>query len=186
MFKLIIGLGNPGEEYQDTYHNVGHAAVDYLSKELKSARFKTLPSKKSTYSKASNLIFVKTATFMNQSGPAVKETLKIFKVSLPEVLVIHDDSDLAIGSSKLSHHRGAAGHKGVQSIFDSLKTKEVWRLRIGIRPPEPKSTLSLSASSLSRIKAGKFVLSKIKADDKKRIYSLFPGMIAKLIEKEKP
>ena len=116
-FKLIIGLGNPStgsgrvpDKYENTYHNVGHLFVDFLGKGTKSD------------------------VFMNQSGKFVKEALKKHKIKPENLLVVHDDSDIELGCYKLSFGRNSAGHRGVQNIIDQLKTKNFWRLRIGIRP----------------------------------------------------
>lgn len=134
--KLIIGLGNPGKEYENTYHNAGFLFIDYLNGDRR--------------------IF-KSDVFMNESGKFVAQTMRRHGVKPPELLIAHDDSDIPIGSYKLSFGRGAAGHHGVESIQLALKTKDFWRLRIGIRP---KADLSAESASRRR-KAGKFVLKKI-------------------------
>lgn len=113
-FKLIIGLGNPGEDYQNTNHNVGFMTVDFLGKGIKSE------------------------AYMNKSGEFVKQEIKKAKVKPENLLVIHDDSDIELGKYKLSFGRSSAGHRGVQNIIDQLKTDKFWRLRIGIRPAKEK------------------------------------------------
>src|SRR3989304_4245173 len=104
--KLIIGLGNPGKEYEKTYHNVGFL---FINQKLK-------------IKNQNDNVKLKNADFF-----------EYFKVKPEEILIIHDDSDIEIGKYKLSFNRGAAGHLGVQSIMDALGTKNFWRLRIGIR-----------------------------------------------------
>ncbi len=111
---LIISLGNPGAEYEKTFHNVGHLFLNFLDKGIRSE------------------------TFMNKSGEFVKQELKKAKVKPDNLLVIHDDSDIELGKFKFSFARNSAGHKGVQNIINQLKTKEFWRLRIGIRPLKNK------------------------------------------------
>ncbi|MEK7114725.1 MAG: aminoacyl-tRNA hydrolase, partial [Patescibacteria group bacterium] len=114
--RLIIGLGNPGKEYEKTYHNAGFLFVDYLiNSQLPITNYKLL----------------KTDVYMNQSGNFVKKTLKKYKIKPEEILIVHDDSDIELGKYKISFGRGSAGHNGVQSIIDALKTKNFWRLRIG-------------------------------------------------------
>lgn len=118
---IIIGLGNPGKKYESTRHNVGYMIIDQLKKK-----------------KLDNFILEKTDAFMNLSGPAVKKLTKRYSLNANELIVIHDDIDIPIGEFKIQKGRGAAGHKGVQSIISELKTKDFWRLRIGICPQKGK------------------------------------------------
>ena len=135
MIKAIIGLGNEGKEYVGTYHNVGTYAVHlYEHKEANRP-----------------IRFFEPTGFMNAIGDPITQFLKNQPVSSEEMLIIHDDSDLLIGSYKLSFGGGSAGHKGVQSVIDSLGTDAFWRLRVGIRDPKEQV----------RQKAGDFVLKKI-------------------------
>ncbi len=158
--KLIIGLGNPGKEYEDTFHNAGILAVNAL----RESNFKSVKNKNFEFAKWENFIFVKPMTFMNESGPSVKNALQYFKLKPENMLLAHDDSDIFIGSYKFSFGRGAAGHKGVQSVIDTLDTKNFWRLRIGIRPEGGE--LSSTSPRLRRVKAQDFVLQKIKPKDR--------------------
>lgn len=117
--KLIVGLGNPGKKYVGTRHNVGADLVRSLDR-VEGAR-----------------LFV-TDTFMNESGPAVASALKKWKISSADLIVVHDDLDLPLGTIKISTGSSAAGHKGVQSVIDALGTKDFTRARMGIgRPPDP-------------------------------------------------
>lgn len=154
--KLIIGLGNPGAEYEKTYHNVGFAAIDYFAKNPPNSKL------------------LKSGVYMNQSGGFVKKTLKKYKAKPEELLIIHDDSDIELGKYKISFGRGAAGHKGVQSIVDAIGSKDFWRLRIGIRRGAARNGYAALAVArpaakraprlgrkLMREKAGEFVLKKI-------------------------
>ena len=100
---------------------------------------------------------------MNESGNFVKKEIKKRNLPPSALLVVQDDSDIAIGAYKLSFDRGAAGHKGVASIVKALGTEKFWRLRIGIRPKNAKA----------RAKAGEFVLKKISAGDKKELAAVF-------------
>lgn len=178
--KLIIGIGNPLKKYEKTYHNIGKLAINYiiqkfnLTKELKQNKY-------FEYCKLNtndNLIYlINSKTFMNESGLAVQEVIKQFKINPENILVIHDDSDLIIGKFKYVFNRGSAGHHGIESIFQTLKTKKFWRMRIGIRPKN---------FSQNELKAEQFVLKNIKPQDKKIFYSIFDGLIEKLIEKTLP
>lgn len=172
-YKIIVGLGNPGKEYEQTYHNVGFLAVDYFIGKIGHLTAKKLTPKKIEFAEYQNIIFVKPLTYMNESGIAIKNALKYFKASPEELLVIHDDSDIAIGEYKLSFERGSGGHRGIESAIKYLKTKKFWRLRIGIRPPLANGAL--------RKKAEEFVLKRISPLHQKLLLSTFAS-IAKEIE----
>jgi len=120
--KLIVGLGNPGKEYEKTRHNVGFVVVDLL---VESDQFDSTKAK-----------FIKPQTFMNNSGQEVKKMADYYKIAAKDITVIHDDIDLPLGEIKVQESRGSAGHKGVQSIIDALGTNDFTRVRIGIRPEE--------------------------------------------------
>ncbi len=171
-YKIIAGLGNPGKEYENTYHNVGFLAVDYFINKVKRLSLKTLKEKRFEYAENGNAIFIKPTTYMNESGTAVKNSLRYFKASPDELLIIHDDSDIQIGEYKLSFERGSGGHKGIESIISNLKTNRFWRIRIGIRPPSRKDA--------PRKKAVEFVLKNISPAHKRQLMSVFAA-IAKQI-----
>lgn len=122
--KLIIGLGNPGKEYENTRHNMGYLFIDELSKQSKTADFK----------------YEKSQTFMNKSGSGVLALAKFHRIKPENILIIHDDIDILWSKFKFSFGRSSAGHKGVESVIKALKTKNFWRLRIGIQPTAKKHT----------------------------------------------
>ena len=135
--KLIIGLGNPGEKYKKTRHNVGFMAVDAIANKFPfdSAQGKQLKFNAEISEGAINgekIILVKPQTFMNESGKAVKAIMDYYKIGIADIIVIHDDLDIALGKYKIVQNRTSAGHKGVQSIIDNLGTKDFTRVRIGI------------------------------------------------------
>jgi len=160
--KLIIGLGNPGKEYQNTYHNVGFLAVDYLAK---------------------NPPNYKSDVYMNESGPWVLKKIKKNGIKPEELLIIHDDSDIKIGNHKFSFGRGAAGHKGIESVIKALRTKNFWRLRIGVRPISPIGPIGLMGpmGPIGRTKAAAFVLKKIKPADKINLETAFREIQNKIV-----
>ncbi|MDO8633420.1 MAG: aminoacyl-tRNA hydrolase, partial [Candidatus Wildermuthbacteria bacterium] len=119
--QLIVGLGNPGKKYEKTRHNAGFMVLDELEK-------KELPQTR----------LLKPDTFMNNSGGAVKKEMQKLKIKNQSLIIIHDDIDIPLGKIKVSKGSGSAGHKGVESIIQSLGTKEFIRIRIGILPPEGK------------------------------------------------
>lgn len=161
--KLIVGLGNPGEKYKNTYHNVGFMFVDYLATDSEGDNPENTPKWKNAkdfkYAKADGLILAKSNEFMNNSGRSVKELLRYFALDTEEILIVHDDSDISLGEYKISFARGSAGHKGVDSVIKSLRTDAFLRIRIGI--------------GQNRKKAGGFVLEKIEKEKLGKLEDLF-------------
>ncbi len=156
-FKLIIGLGNPGEKYRGTYHNIGSEAIHIMID--KDSANKPFPAQNGCFldpDQKHPTIYLIPPVYMNESGNAVIETMKRFNITLDKVLIIHDDADIKAGAYKLSYGKSGAGHGGVQSIIRALSTKNFWRLRIGVRGEHAG-------------KAGNFVLQKISAEDKTKI-----------------
>ncbi len=137
---LIVGLGNPGKEYLGTRHNVGFRIIDKFREENFFSDFELLKKANSLISRGEidlqEIVLIKPQTFMNNSGTAVK--LIINQFSNRDLIVIHDDIDLPLGKIKVSEGRGSAGHKGVESIIRELKTKDFFRIRIGIQPERGK------------------------------------------------
>lgn len=127
--KLIVGLGNPGKEYSTTRHNAGFEFVDSLS-----GRAKFTPDSKfeSLLYKDKNILFVKPQTFMNESGRAVRKILDFYKLSVDDVILVHDDLDLKLGEYKIQKGIGPKVHNGVSSVEASLPDKNFLRLRLGV------------------------------------------------------
>lgn len=138
---LIVGLGNDEKKYTHTYHNVGFLCIDYI-KEQNSSSFqkKNIPSKKQFSAwesfEKNRYLFAKPHSFMNTSGPIIKEALSFFSLSPQQLIVVHDDSDIALGTYKISYNRSDGGHKGISSVIHSLNTSAFYRIRIGIRPED--------------------------------------------------
>ncbi len=129
--KLIVGLGNPGKDYAKTRHNVGFIVVDnYLGdvkwQEDKDALiyFDNINGEK--------VCFLKPQSFMNLSGNAISRVVNYYDIKLEDVLIIHDDMDLSVGSYKLKVNSSSGGHNGIKSIITCLKTESFARLKIGI------------------------------------------------------
>jgi PTH1 family peptidyl-tRNA hydrolase len=135
---LIVGLGNPGREYASTRHNVGFRIADRLAKIL-NARYSRVQNGAviaSSNRGETKVILAKPQTFMNSSGRAVSSLVRFYKVPPGNLLVCCDDIDLPYGTIRLRASGGSAGQRGMQSILESLGTKDVPRLRFGIgRPP---------------------------------------------------
>ncbi len=131
---LILGLGNPGKGYQQSRHNIGFIVLEELAKR-KRLSFKESKKLFSAVAFDQNLILVKPLTFMNESGKAVQKIVNYYKVRADNLLAIHDELDLELGDYRLQFGKGPAGHHGVESVVKVLKTKNFWRLRIGIGKP---------------------------------------------------
>ena len=138
--KLIIGLGNPGKEYESTRHNAGFLFLDTLKVSWEFPAF--VPEKKfmslasAGMKNGEKTLLVKPETFMNRSGEAVTALVNFFKLGPTDITVVHDDLDLPFGTWKIATDSGAAGHNGVTDIIGRLGTKEFRRIRIGIGRPE--------------------------------------------------
>jgi PTH1 family peptidyl-tRNA hydrolase len=133
--KLIIGLGNPGEKYQKTRHNIGFILLDLLAEEM-NINFElnsNLNAEIAEFKQGTEKILLcKPQTFMNNSGQAVSKIINYYKIDLKDILVIQDEIDLPFGKIKFATNSSSAGHKGIQSIVDHLGTQEFQRLRFGI------------------------------------------------------
>ena len=140
---LIVGLGNPGREFEHNRHNVGFMLLNRLAARLGES-FSKVQSKalvaRSTY-RGDRVILVKPQTFMNNSGAPVTSLVRFYKVPLENMLVVYDDVDLPLGTLRLRPSGGSAGQKGMESIIERLGTEEFPRVRIGTsRPPGKKET----------------------------------------------
>ncbi|MEK7611013.1 MAG: aminoacyl-tRNA hydrolase [Patescibacteria group bacterium] len=143
--KLIVGLGNPGKQYENTRHNVGFLVLDTL---INTDQWQSVSGWKHDKGReceeaivkmpnGETVILAKPQTMMNASGRAVSKLLNFFKVTPKDLLVIHDDLDLKLGEFKLQLAKGPQAHNGVNSIEEVLGTTEFWRLRVGVDNREP-------------------------------------------------
>lgn len=153
--KLIVGLGNPGGEYESTRHNIGFMVVDKLEKELA----RGVPpawvkdEKKNVLTvRFGDLLLVKPQTFMNKSGFAVKALVNFYKLTPADVWVVHDDIDLPLGKIKIRERGSSAGHNGVESIIRELGTNEFVRFRLGIGRGVEEGRGSVISFVLSRFR----------------------------------
>lgn len=134
---LIVGLGNPGIQYQDTRHNVGFRAIDELGKDLgigvSKKKFKALIGEGSLINE--KIILLKPQTYMNLSGESVYQAVSWYKIPLTNLLVIYDDIDLPLGKIRIRPKGGAGTHNGMKSILNYLQSEDFPRIRIGIGKP---------------------------------------------------
>ena len=138
---LIIGLGNPGQKYKDTRHNIGFKLIDtLLDSNSMSNKFKSLYSKIEI--NKNSIHIVKPQTFMNESGVAVNEITKFFKIKQENIIVVYDDLDLPIGNLKIKIGGGSAGHNGMKSIEKYIETEKIIKIRIGIGKPVNKAQIN--------------------------------------------
>ena len=155
--QIIIGLGNPGSKYSDTWHNLGFMAVDKFAKK-NDLNFKA--GKGKYYSAAGfvnfkKVIIVKPVTYMNLSGLAVKEILSYYDADISDLLIVYDDINLDIGLIRIRKSGSAGGHNGIKSIINTLGTNEFPRLRIGFRTDMIASVLNKNPEVLSDIVTSK-------------------------------
>lgn len=150
MAYIIVGLGNPGEEYATTRHNTGRMLVDWFAEktEVKKTAFKILVPD----------------TYMNLTGKAVAKLVKSKKAA-EKLIVVHDDLDLPLGTIKVSWNRGPGGHNGVLSIIKAVKTEEFTRVRVGISPATPGGKLKkpTGAAAVEKFILGEFSKKEIEA-----------------------
>ncbi|MBI1281630.1 MAG: aminoacyl-tRNA hydrolase [Anaerolineaceae bacterium] len=152
---LIVGLGNPGKDYEDTRHNVGFRVMDEMAKRYGLAFGKTERKAQvaSGTMKNKKVILAKPQTYMNLSGEAVRSLVDFYKVELPNILVVADDLDIPLGTVRLRQSGSAGGQNGIKSIIQHLGTQDFNRLRFGIgRPP-------------GKMQAKDYVLGPFKGDD---------------------
>ena len=173
---LIVGLGNPGSKYNQTRHNIGFMALDYLATKanavFKASKWASELVKTSLWSE--QLLLAKPTSYMNLSGVPVSRIASFYQISPDQIVVIHDDLDLEVGRIKIVCDRGSGGHNGIRSITEQLGTRKFIRMKIGVgRPPEHVSPAS-------------FVLSRFREEElvtiKQAFYDVEQGL--KIIEND--
>lgn len=152
--KLVVGLGNPGKQYERTRHNVGFRVIDAMSKPV-------------------DVIYLKPPTFMNNSGAAVQAALRYYKIGLPDVLVVFDDKDLPLGTIRFRTKGSSGGHNGVQSIIDHLGSNQFARLKVGIAPTDPAGVISDTTD---------YVLAKFSKAEEKQLPEIIERVVEKVKE----
>lgn len=160
--KLIIGLGNPEKQYASTRHNVGFMFVDKLKEKYSFPDFESNKKFQAEITKGkiadTEIILVKPQTFMNLSGEATQAILSFYKLTPADILVIHDDLDIALGKYKLATDSSSAGHNGVEHIIEKLGTQKFRRIRVGIGQ-------EMDGAPVCRLGAHDFVLGKFSAEE---------------------
>jgi peptidyl-tRNA hydrolase, PTH1 family len=128
LMKLIIGLGNPGDKYNNNRHNVGHVVVDEIKRQK---------------AKGKNITAKKTDCFMNESGACVKRLVSKYpNISISsDLYVIHDDLDIKLGEYKIQFGKGPKVHHGIESVDEALGTRDYWRVRVGVDNRSPENRI---------------------------------------------
>jgi len=165
---LIVGLGNIGEKYQFTRHNIGFLVIDWMTKNLNTSNINN-PNFCSNLKKSSYSLFAKPITYMNNSGVAVYSIKEYYKIDLEDVIIIHDDLDLSFGTVKFKIGGGDGGHNGLKSI-DNYIGKNYKRVRVGIGKPKNKEDVI------------NYVLSNFSKTELEELYSKIIPYVIKSIE----
>ena len=164
--KLIIGLGNPGQKYQNTRHNVGFMFIDTIAQDLK-LEFSLNKQLKSliafTTINGEKIIFIKPQTFMNLSGEAVLAVSNYYKVDTEDMIVIYDDLALPTGKVRIRKNGSSGGHKGMKNIIELMKTQEIKRIRIGIMNNSNIETIDYVLGNFSTLEEASINLALSKA-----------------------
>ena len=132
--KMVVGLGNPGKEYENTRHNIGFMIIDEYAKQYKISSFKKKFNGLYTkvYRNGEYYILLKPLSYMNLSGTVVGKFANFFKIKPEDILVIHDDLDLPVGKIKIKSKGSSGGHNGIKNIIDNLNTESFSHFKIGI------------------------------------------------------
>ncbi len=164
----IIGLGNPGSEYANTRHNLGFLVLDRLTEELGLTWKQEFGVR---WAKTSNVLLIEPQEFMNASGPTVVSffSKKNIDLSPDQIIIVHDDLDFPFGELHLQSNRSAAGHNGVQSIFDAFGTQSFPRLRLGIGNNRDRN-----------MSAEEYVLQQFSADEQPQLSTFISDAISLL------
>lgn len=181
--KLIIGLGNPGEEYKNTRHNAGFFVAETLSAKIRNSKSQS-PNKRVHHFVGKILIF-KSKNFMNESGSFINELIHWYKVEAKNLYVIHDDLDIPLGKFKIQFGRGPKDHNGVLDIEDKLGTKDFWRVRIGIENRHSEITENISRVPMRGVKGSliegeKYVLQEFTEEERAILDRVIKKVASKL------
>lgn len=154
--KLVVGLGNPGKEYNNTRHNMGFSVIDEIAKKLEVYKYKERDGALyfDTFIDMARVIFLKPQKYINLSGDVIIKFKNYLDIDINDILIISDDLDLPVGTIKLKEKGSSGGHNGLKNIEKNLGTKEYKRIKIGI-------------SNNKNIDTKDYVLSKISKEDKK-------------------
>lgn len=159
---LIAGLGNPGKQYFATRHNIGFSAIDYISQkhniDVSKIKFKGLIGEGKIASE--KVLLLKPSTFMNLSGESIGEAASFYKIPPENIIILHDDISLPVGTLRIRRKGSAGGHNGLKSIIAHLNSENFPRMKIGVGSPEPERDLA------------NYVLGKISKTEQEALFSV--------------
>ncbi|KLL04282.1 MAG: peptidyl-tRNA hydrolase [Mycoplasmataceae bacterium CE_OT135] len=182
--KLLIGLGNPGIEYQKTRHNLGFQVVDHLANKLnlpwQKEKFKGLYIT-SAYLKQ-KIMLLKPLTYMNNSGECIRDFVNYWQIPLTNILVIYDDLSLPLGTFRYRQQGSSGGHNGVKNIIECLGTQKFKRLKIGIGPKREMIENDNYQPFGQKIPLKDWVCQKFTEEERKEIEKIIPNLIDRLLE----
>lgn len=171
---LIVGLGNKGKEYEKTRHNAGFMFVDYLTLKLGQVftfdKYSDSEILRGTLNKK-ELILAKPQTFMNDSGRAVRALTMHYNLQPSTIYIVHDDLDLRLGEYKIQKGKGPKIHNGILSVEEYLKTKDFWRVRIGVD----------NRTTGNRIDGYNYVLQNFRPEELKTLTDTFPSLLEQVV-----
>ncbi len=175
--KLIVGLGNPGEKYDNTRHNIGFETLDHLLKKYEPLKESSWEDSKKTKSLIKKVeishipaLLAKPLTYMNNSGMAVSLLLQYYKIKPEDLIIINDELDLPLGKLQIRFGGGSAGHKGIESIIKSIKTDQFLRIRMGIGHPKRISGTKLNTHKHRSVEG--YVLAPFEEHETKEIRTM--------------
>ena len=184
--KLLVGLGNPGDKYEKTRHNLGFVALDHLLRKIENLqnsfwdeekKIKSLTKKVNI--KNSPALLLKPLTFMNESGTAVAAASSYYKINPEDIVLIHDDLDLPLGKIRVRFGGGHGGHKGVESVINHLNTDKFLRIRLGIGHPHHHE--GKLKTGKSHIAVEDYVLSVFSSSDKGKVKTM-TSQVVKIVD----
>lgn len=132
--KLVVGLGNPGEDYKKTRHNAGFRAVE-LCAEQHGAIFKEEKKFVCQMARTEDILWLKPQTFMNNSGDSIAAAARFYKITPEETLIVYDDKDMIFGKVRFREKGSSGGHRGMKSVIDALGSTDIPRIKIGVDSP---------------------------------------------------
>ncbi|MEK7525575.1 MAG: aminoacyl-tRNA hydrolase [Patescibacteria group bacterium] len=186
--KLIVGIGNPDQEYHETRHNIGFVILEKLAKKIEANEFENdLKSNALTAKgkferdgkKSVSVLLVEPQTFVNKSGDAVSALARKNKIKAQDVIIIQDDLDIPFGNVKLSFDKNSGGHRGIESIIKALKTKKFYRIRIGTGVRALDKARQQSDKKRDEF-VKDFVLKKFTPSEREEIKNLFKETLKRL------
>lgn len=150
--KLVVGLGNPGKEYEKTRHNMGFRVLDKVAEKLNVSNWKQRDGALyfDTYVGFSKVLFLKPQEYINLSGDVMIKFVKFFDIDIDDIFIVSDDLDIPIGTIKLKEKGSSGGHNGLKNIEKNLKTQNFKRIKIGISNDKTKDTKDYVLSKFSK------------------------------------